>query len=119
VKPSKCRFFQEHVTFLSHVISKKGIEPDPEKIVCIVRWPEPTNLTEIRSFLGLAPYYKNFVESFGEVARPLYELTRKNVPFEWDTRHRQAFEALKARLCSAPVLATSTDQGDFFAGRGR
>jgi len=82
LKPSKCRFFQERVTFLGHVISKKGIEPDPEKIACIVRWPEPTNLTEVRSFLGLASYYKNFVESFGEVARPLYELTTKNVPFE-------------------------------------
>jgi len=93
------------------VISKKG--SDPEKISCIDRWPEPTNLTEVSSFLGLASYYKNFVDGFGEVARQLYELTRKNVPFEWDARRRQAFEAVKARLCSAPVLATPTDQGDF------
>jgi len=113
LKPTKCRLFQERVTFLGHVISGKGIEPDPEKISCITTWPEPKNLTELRSFLGLVSYYKNFVESFGETARPLYDLTKKGVQFEWGERHRRAFENLKARLCSAPVLATPTTEGDF------
>lgn len=113
LKPTKCRLFQERVTFLGHVISSQGIEPDPKKVSCIATWPEPKNLTEVRSFLGLASYYKNFVEGFGEAARPLYELTRKNVPFVWDERRCQAFETLKARLCSAPVLAAPTIEGDF------
>jgi len=113
LKPTKCRLFQKRVTFLGHVVSSRGIEPDPGKISGIANWPEPKNLTEVRSFLGLASYYKNFVVAFGETARPLYELTRKNVPFVWDDRRRQAFELLKVRLCSAPVLATPTAEGDF------
>ena len=113
LKPSKCQLFQERVRFLGHVISSQGVEPDPEKISCIADWPEPRSLTEVRSFLGLASYYRNFVENFGEVARPLYELTRKNAPFIWDDRRRQAFDTLKVRLCSAPVLAAPTPDGDF------
>ena len=95
------------------MISSRGIEPDPEKISCITSWPEPKNITEVRSFLGLASYYKNLVADFGETARPLYELTSKNVPFVWDDRRRQAFGLLKARFCSAPVLATPTAEGNF------
>lgn len=113
LKATKCRLFQERVTFLGHVVSSKGIEPDPEKISSISSWPEPRSLTEMRSFLGLASYYKNFVENFGEVARPLYELTRKNVRFVWDERCRQAFETLKVRLCSAPVLAPPIPDGRY------
>jgi len=113
LKPSKCQLFQQRVTFLGYVVSSRRIEPDPEKISCIANWSEPKNLTEVRSFFGLASYYKNFVVAFGETARPLYELTRKNVPFVWDDRRRQAFELLNTRLCSAPMLATPTAEGDF------
>ena len=113
LKPSKCTMFQEKVTFLGHVISRRGIEPDPEKVSCIASWPQPQCLTELRSFLGLASYYKDFVENFGLVARPLYELTRKAASFIWDERCQQAFETLKLRLCSAPVLATPTPEGDY------
>jgi len=81
LKPAKCKMFQERVTFLGHVISRHGIEPDPEKVSCIAEWPEPKCLTELHSFLGLASYYKDFVENFGLVARPLYELTRKAARF--------------------------------------
>jgi len=113
LKPTKCRLFQERVTFLGDVISRKDIEPDPEKISCITSWPEPNNLIELRSFLGLVSYYKNFVESFGETARPLYDLTKKGVQFEWGECHRRAFKKLKVHLCSAPVLAAHTAEGDF------
>ena len=68
LKPSKCRLFQEKVTFLGHVVSRHGIEPDPEKISSIAAWPEPKCLTEVRSLLGLASYYKTFVENFGAVS---------------------------------------------------
>jgi len=77
LKPTKCQLFQRKVTFLGHVVSARSIEPDPNKLSCIASWPEPRCLSECRSFLGLASYYKNFVENFGEIARPLYELTRK------------------------------------------
>jgi len=112
-KATKCRLFQRKVTFLGHVVPARGIEPDPAKLSCIASWPEPRCLTECRSFLGLASYYKNFVENFGELARPLYELTRKGTPFVRDARCCQAFETLKSRLCSAPVLATPVPDGDF------
>jgi len=62
--PTKCRLFQEKVAFLGHVVSVRGVEPDPHKIFCIATWPEPRTLTEMQSFLGLASYYKNFVENF-------------------------------------------------------
>jgi len=88
LKPSKCKLFQENVTFLGHVVSRHSVEP--EKISSIAAWPEPKCLTEVRSFLGLAIYYKNFVENFGELARPMYKLTRKGARFVWDDRCRQA-----------------------------
>ena len=92
-------------------MSRQGIEPDPQKISFRATWPEPSCLTEMRSFLGLASYYKNFVENFGAVARPLYDLTKKGARFVWDEKCCHAFETLKARLCSAPVLATPTPEG--------
>ena len=64
LKPTTCKLFQEKVTFLGHVVSARGVEPDPQKISCIATWPEPETLTEMRSFLGLASYYKNFVRTF-------------------------------------------------------
>ena len=113
LKPTKCRLFKERVTFLGHVVSSRGIEPDPVKISCIATCPEPTNLTELRSFLGRASYYKSFVEGFGELARPLYGFTKRGIQFKWSESQRRAFENLKTRLCSAPVLATPTAEGDF------
>lgn len=113
LKPTKCRLFKERVTFLGHVVSSRGIEPDPVKISCIATCPEPTNLTELRSFLGRASYYKSFVEGFGELARPLYGFTKRGIQFQWGESQRRAFENLKTRLCSAPVLATPTAEGDF------
>jgi len=113
LKPTTCRLFQGKVTFLGHVVSARGIERDPAKLSCIASWSEPRCLTECRSFLGLASYYKNCVENFGELASPLYELTRKGTPFLWDARCRQACETLKIHLCSAPVLATPVPDVNF------
>ena len=113
LKPSKTKLFQERVVFLGHVISRSGVGPDPAKISAVLEWPTPRNLTEVRSFVGLASYYKNFVENFGEVARPLYELTRKGEQFVWDDRRQQAFLSLKNKLCSAPVLAAPMPVGEF------
>lgn len=82
-KLSKCEFWLEQVAFLGHIISKEGLAVDPAKIEAVVDWKRPSNVTEIRSFLGLAGYYRRFVQGFSSIAAPLTTLTQKNVPFVW------------------------------------
>ena len=77
----KCEFWLEKVTFLGHVVSKDGISVDPSKVEAVSNWARPTTVTEVRSFLGLAGYYRKFVEGFSKIASPLTNLTRKNVKF--------------------------------------
>ena len=102
LKPSKCRLFQRRVAFLGHIVSREGVEADPSKIAAIVDWPVPRNVTEVRSFVGLASYYRNFVPNFSMIAAPLFDLTKKGVPFVWDERCKKAFGLLKQRLTTAP-----------------
>ena len=80
-KFSKCEFWLDHVAFLKHVVSKDGIQVDPKKIEAIIDWPRSTTVTEVRSFLGLAGYYRRFVKDFSKIAAPLTRLTQKNVKF--------------------------------------
>ncbi|KAL5583519.1 hypothetical protein UlMin_015961 [Ulmus minor] len=94
-KFSKCEFWLKSVQFLGHVISKDGISVDPSKIEAVSKWPAPTNVTEIRSFLGLAGYYMRFVEGFSSLSAPLTALTKKNKKFEWTERCEQKFQELK------------------------
>ncbi|KAL9281200.1 putative nucleotidyltransferase, Ribonuclease H [Arabidopsis thaliana] len=82
-KLSKCSFWQREMSFLGHIISAEGVSVDPEKIEVIRDWPRPTNATEIRSFLGLAGYYKRFVKGFASMAQQMTTLTGKDVPFVW------------------------------------
>ena len=109
--PSKSRLFQVRTKFLGHIVSGEGISPDEEKIRAVRDWPTPSNLTEARGFVALASYYRRFIEGFADIARPLHELTRKGVAFEWTHRQQEAFEHLKHCLISAPVLATPKDHG--------
>ena len=111
LKPSKCKLLRERVSFLGHVVSKEGISTDPEKVKQILEWPVPKNLTEVRGFLGLAGYYRRFAEGFSAVAAPLHALTGKNVPFRWSTECQEAFDEIKRRLTTAPVLAMPQDDG--------
>jgi len=110
----KCSFFRQRVDFLGHVLTKAGIEVQPEKIEAVQNWPTPQNLTELRSFIGLCSYYRRFIAGFANVASPLYLLTQKNAPFRWDTEQQQAFQALKTKLVSAPILGMPQDEGAFF-----
>ena len=82
-KLSKCEFWLDQVTFLGHIISKEGLSVDPSKIEAMMSWERPKNASEIQSFLGLAGYYRRFVQGFSSIAAPLTKLTRKNAPFEW------------------------------------
>ncbi|CAL2250755.1 unnamed protein product [Prunus armeniaca] len=112
-KFSKCQFWLDRVVFLGHVISTEGIYVDPQKVEAIVNWVQPTSVTEVRSFLGLAGYYRRFVEGFSSIAAPLTRLTRKDVAFEWTEECEQSFQELKKRLTTAPVLALPDNSGGF------
>jgi RNase H-like domain found in reverse transcriptase/Integrase zinc binding domain len=113
VKPNKCTLYQRQITFLGYVVSAKGIETDPEKVRVVQEWPTPSNIFEVRSFIGLCSYYRKFVRSFAELAAPLHDLTKKNVRFRWETAHQSAFEELKGRLVSSPILDLPQNEGLF------
>lgn len=103
-KPSKCEFFKTELGFLGHVLSGQGVKADPRKVQSIVDWPQPTTVKHVRSFLGLANYYRRYVHGFANMAAALNLLTRKNVPFVWGAAQDKAFEALKVALTTSPVL---------------
>lgn len=113
LKPSKCQFFQEQVEFLGHVVSRDGITTSSDKIQAVRDWPEPKNLKELRSFLGLCSYYRKFILGFAEMARPLNSLVKKNTPFVWASCCQEAFEKLKQALINAPILAYPLEEGQF------
>ena len=104
-KFSKCEFWLKKVQFLGHVISEDGISVDPSKIRDVLDWKTPETVPEIRSFLGLAGYYRRFVPDFSKIARPMTELLKKGVKFVWDDKCDQAFQTLRKLLTSAPVMA--------------
>ena len=105
VKVSKCSFGADNVIYLGHSISSNGVHTDPAKIKAVQGLTYPTNLEQLRSFLGLAGYYRKFIPTFASVASPLTELTKKDVAFLWSPLHQASFLQLKDYLCSAPVLA--------------
>ncbi|GJW57980.1 putative reverse transcriptase domain-containing protein [Tanacetum coccineum] len=104
-KFSKCEFWIPTVKFLGHVIDCQGIHVDPAKIKSIKDWMSPKTPTEIRQFLGLAGYYRRFIEGFSKIAKPMIKLTQKKVTFEWGDKQEAAFQMLKNKLCSTPILA--------------
>jgi hypothetical protein len=91
--------------FLGHTISSKGIAPDPAKIDAVQKIQPPKNTTKLRSFLGLAGYYRQFIRNFSAIAQPLNKLLHKDEPYHWGSKQQQAFELLKEKLVTAPILA--------------
>lgn len=119
LKPSKCEFFKTSVKYLGHVVSENGVETDPDKIKALSEWPVPTDIKTLRSFLGFAGYYRRFIKDYARVVKPLNDLlvghsTNKSVssrkkkkkitPWQWGKDQQEAFDLLKEKLSSPPVL---------------
>ncbi|WVZ83534.1 hypothetical protein U9M48_030671, partial [Paspalum notatum var. saurae] len=103
-KFSKCAFWLNKISFLGHILSGDGIEVDPEKVKEVLNWKTPETVTEVRSFLRLAGYYRRFIQDFSRIAKPMTKLLQKNVMFTWGHETEQAFQTLKKLLTTAPVL---------------
>ncbi|MCG8094292.1 MAG: DDE-type integrase/transposase/recombinase [Candidatus Thiodiazotropha endolucinida] len=125
LKASKCEFFKTQVQYLGHIVSDKGVQTDPDKIAALKEWPAPSNIQELRSFLGFAGYYRRFVCNYSKIAKPLNDLlvghptTKKAkrpksaVPWTWGPEQQTAFDTLIEKLTSPPILAYSDYSKEF------
>ena len=104
-KINKCEFFKTSLTFLGHIVSREGISVCPDKVTAVREFPAPTNMKELRSFLGLANYYRRFIKEYSKITSVLTRLLQKNVEYKWTIECQSAFDELKKRLTQAPVLA--------------
>ena len=91
VNGKKSEFYLQEIHYLGHIISKEGIRMDPEKLKIIEEWPQPRNLHELRSFIGMCSYYRRFIGKFSIIAGPLHDLTKKKVKFQWTAKREQCF----------------------------
>jgi len=107
------RTIPKSITFLGHVVSDKGIHTDPKKIEVVQEWTVPRSVRGVRSFLGLASYYRCFVPGFASIAAPLHSTLGKGKTFVWDPEAQKSFDRLKLALPSSPVLAMPKDDGEF------
>ena len=101
---SKCEFCKTEISFLGHVVSSQGLKVDPRKVSTVQNWPTPSDVSQVRSFLGLGNYFRRFIQGYSNLVRPLNDLLKKGVPFRWDERCTNAFNGLKSALLNAPVL---------------
>jgi hypothetical protein len=112
-KLSKCDFWLREISFLGHTISQDGISVDPEKVQEVMNWKPPTTVRQIQSFLGLAGYHRRFIPDFSGIAKPMTELLKKGVKYEWSQKCEDAFHTLRQHLTTAPVLAQPNNTKSF------
>ena len=113
IRPDKCELLQRKVRFLGYVVQGSGISVDPAKTEVVKNWPAPRNVSEVRSFTGFCQYYSRMLFQYARTAQPLYDLTRKNVPFVWSVECQQAFDKLKSMLIEAPIVGFPRESGEF------
>ena len=125
VKPEKCVWKVREVGFLGVIIGEDGVKMEKEKVQGVIEWPVPKNMKDVQKFLGLANYYRRFVKDFAKIAKPLHETTRKGKKWEWGEKQQKAFEELKRKFTTEPVLVTpdldkemrvEADASDFATG---
>ena len=125
LKPEKCIFEARKIEFLGLILSEKQVEMDPVKIEGVAKWPIPRNVKDVQSFLGFVNFYRRFIEDFSKIARPLHDLTQKDSKWHWEEKEVNAFESLKKKVTSAPILIQpdvtqpfqlETDASDFASG---
>jgi hypothetical protein len=114
LKPEKCAFAKKEIEYLGVVIGQNKICMDPGKLKGIADWPVPWNPTEVRQFLGFTGYYRYFVPNYSKIARPLLDLTKKNLVWRWERPQHDAFEELKTRMCCSPVLTQPDFKKKFY-----
>ena len=105
MKPEKCRLLQRRVPFVGHILSVQEVSTDPEKVPAVKSWHPPTNVSELRVFLGKIGYSRKFIPDFATLASPLFQLDEKVRNFVWSNDCQRSFDTLKQALCEAPVLA--------------
>ncbi|KKA17469.1 Pol polyprotein, partial [Rasamsonia emersonii CBS 393.64] len=105
LKLKKCEFHVQETDFLGHRITTEGIQTDKNKVQAILEWPKPTNVKELQSFIGLINNYRQYIEGYAKVMKPLFDLLRKDKSYEWTSEQQQAFEEAKRRITTAPILA--------------
>jgi len=100
----KCEFLRKEVTYLKHQITDEGVKPDPKLVECIQNFPVPQNVKDIKPFLGLSGYYRRFIQNYGQIAKPLTSLLKRDVPFKWSDLCQQSFKKLKSLLINYRIL---------------
>jgi hypothetical protein len=109
LQPGKCEMFRDHVDYLGSVLSKDGLQPQKGKIRVIRECPVPKDAQQVRRFLGFVSFYRRFIPNMSKIARPLHEQTKKHIEFNWDDKCQEAFDTLKERMCSTPLLLQYPD----------
>jgi len=114
LKPEKCDFKQKEIDYLGVIVRNGKLQMDPKKLKGVADWPKPNTPMEIRKFLGFTGYYQYFIQGYSKIARPLLDLTKKAVIWDWGESQQRAFEELKTRMCSRPVLTQPNFDKPFF-----
>ena len=104
LKPKKCELFTREILYLGFRVNGEGVKPDPGKIEAVAKWPLPSNVMDVRSFLGFANYHRRFIKNFAQIAKPLQLLTNKGMHFAWGVTQQQAFDQLKSLLTTCPMV---------------